>query len=131
MRKIIRLNTHPYPTKVWFTADVEAFQRHRTKITGRAPEEVGLGQCSATDDRGKMVIGVFDGDTSTLVHEIGHAVVNVFHYVGMDINLHTTEAFSYLLDSLYSQANQHLNKSTPAHDGLRTESEQNNERASG
>lgn len=46
-------------------ADVEAFQRHRTKITGRAPEEVGLGQCSATDDRGKMVIGVFDGDTPT------------------------------------------------------------------
>lgn len=56
-----------------------------------------------------MVVGVFDGSTSTLIHELGHVAINVFYYVGMDVNLHTAEAFSYLLDSLYSQASSHLN----------------------
>lgn len=110
MRKIIKLNTHPYPASVWFTADEAAFMRKRTELTGREPEQMSIGWCAATDDRGSMVVGVFDGGVSTAVHELSHAAINVFHYVGLDVNLHTTEAFAYLLGSLFEQAAKHLEK---------------------
>jgi len=111
VKKIIKLNTHPYPADIWFTEDLQAFNRKRTAVTGLQPvEDVFYGCVSVSENRGSMVIGVFDGNGSTLVHESAHAAINVFTHIGMDVNEQTTEAFAYLQESIYRQCTHLMDK---------------------
>lgn len=104
MKRLKKIKADPYIVDVWFTDDAELFQRKRTALTGRPRFEGDFsGMVSATDSRGAMVIGVFDGADRTLVHETAHATTYVFSHIAMPINEDTTEAFAYLQESLYAQ----------------------------
>lgn len=107
-RMMVKLDNSPYPNSIWFTNSEILFNRKRTELTGSEPLLYpGPAMCSRTHDCGSMVIGVFDGQAITTVHEISHAVINVFEYVGMEVNNWTTEAFAYLHESLCNQAIRH------------------------
>lgn len=106
---MIKLNCHPYNCEMWFTVKIREFYRKRRALTGRVSEVDVLGMVSCTDNRARMVIGVFDNDNSVLVHEISHAAINAFDYMGMDINPHTTEAFAYFIESLHRQCTAYMN----------------------
>lgn len=114
MKKVlVKLDCHPYFTNVWFTNSRILYAKQVSKIRpdpAALDVEDLLGVVSPNDSRSQMVIGFFDCDSAVLVHELSHAVINIFHAVGMDVNTHTTEAFAYLLESLYQQCTNHLNE---------------------
>lgn len=111
INSMIKLNTHPYPAKVWFTTDKTKFSKKRKELTGRTDDVTdSRGVCSSDDNHGNMVIGLFDVNSSTLVHELSHATINILEYVGIPITHQTSEAFCYLLGSLHEQCNNYLNK---------------------
>ncbi len=111
MKRLKRLKAHPYPNEIWFTDDIDTFQKKRTALTGRYPMDGDMFGCvSATDTRRAMIIGIFDSSSSTLVHECAHAAIMVFSHVGMPVNEDTTEAFAYFQESLYAQCSALLSK---------------------
>lgn len=87
MRKMmVKLDNSPYPNSIWFTNSEILFNRKRTELTGSEPIlHPGSGICSRTNDFGSIVVGVFDGQAITTVHEISHAVINVFEYVWIEV----------------------------------------------
>ncbi|QIO03286.1 hypothetical protein HYQ37_gp081 [Salmonella phage pertopsoe] len=113
MRKVlVKLDCHPYFPDIWFTNSRILFLQQLSKIRDEGiihDLEDTIGMVSSDESRGKMVVGVFISDSGVLVHELSHAVINIFESVNMVANTHTTEAFAYLLESLYNQCNHHLN----------------------
>lgn len=108
---IARIDCRPYPADIWFTDDVDSFHRKRRQINGMTDRMDAMQGCvSSSDNRGSMVIGLFVMDSSVLVHEIAHAVINIFHFTGTPINLDTTEPFAYMTESIHEQCNSLLNK---------------------
>lgn len=113
MRKVlVKLDSHPYFTDVWFTNSRALYAQQVSKIR-QDPAALDIddlaGVVSSNDSRSQMVVGVFVGDSYVLVHELSHAVINVFYAIGMDANTWTTEAFAYLMESFYRQCTDHLN----------------------
>jgi hypothetical protein len=113
MRKVlVKLDCHPYFPDIWFTNSRILFSQQLSKIRDDGvPNDFGdtIGMVSSNESRGKMVVGVFIPNSGVLVHELSHAVINIFEAVNMTANTHTTEAFAYLLESLYNQCNHYLN----------------------
>lgn len=112
MKKVlVKLNCSPYNVDIWFTNSHKLYQQRVIKIRGDdgVPEDCS-GVVSSTESRGRMVIGIFGCDSSILVHELSHSVINLFHHVGMPINIDTTEAFAYMIESLYQQCTNYLNE---------------------
>ncbi|EFM0018489.1 TPA: hypothetical protein IHD35_000551 [Escherichia coli] len=102
---IAKINCHPYPVHIWFT---NSHRFHASKCYSEGIDTDGAegcaGICSSSEpDRGRQVVGVFDNDLTTLVHEVQHAVINLCHYIGMPINTQTTEAVAYIYDSIFTQ----------------------------
>ncbi len=111
MRKVlVKLDTHPYGVDIWFTNSELLHAKQVSKIRKEPPIKECAGLVSSNDSRSQMVIGIFVPSSAVLVHEISHAVINVFDCIGMDINTWTTEAFAYLIESLYQQCTNHLNE---------------------
>ena len=109
MEYIRKLNVHPYSANVWFTNSERLHMRQCRKVIsptyGAGYENDGTtkGVCAYDDNCLNIVIGLFSDSQVTMVHELGHAVINIFAGVGMPVNMDTSEAFCYLLDSLYQQ----------------------------
>lgn len=103
-----KLNCHPYSFDIWFTTDQEKFWLKRQHLTGWGNRPNALGMCSMDDNGGRQVVGLFNGDPSVLVHELSHAVINGFTFLGMPVNQDTTEAFAYLIESLNRQCLKHM-----------------------
>lgn len=114
MKKVlVKLNCSPYSNvDVWFTNSHKLYSRQVEKISEDPPvlEDEAAGVVSSNDSRGRMVVGMFYPNSDLLVHELSHVVINIFHFIGMEINVHTTEAFAYMLESLYKQCTDHLNE---------------------
>ena len=50
-----------------------------------------------------FMIGVFDGDQGTLVHECSHLAFNLLDYVGVPVEAGASnEAYAYLIEFFYS-----------------------------
>lgn len=113
MKKVlVKLNTNPYTcVDIWFTNSRHLFVKQSSKI-GHVCSDIDslAGAVAHNESRSQMVVGIFAPNSSYLVHELGHAVVNLFDYVGMGINIPTTEPFAYMLENLYQQCTDHLNE---------------------
>lgn len=59
--------------------------------------------------KGEHVIGVFDGNLYTLVHECVHAAMAVLQQVGIDPLSNNSESLAYLVDWLVAQGVKALN----------------------
>ena len=110
---MLKLNCHPYPCQVWFTNNPDEFNKHYRKLSGNNdfidPED-NDGVTYSTPDYSKILIGVFTTEPGVLVHEIGHAVISICTRIRLDITDDTSEAFCYMLDSIYTQIHKHLDK---------------------
>jgi hypothetical protein len=80
------------------------------------PEHVpAFGACTDLENgrtgHSMQLIGVFDGDPSTLVHELGHAAFNILDAAGIPYKAGPqSEAFCYLQGYLFSELLPHLKK---------------------
>ncbi|WPJ72188.1 hypothetical protein DEEACLCL_00171 [Salmonella phage CRW-SP2] len=116
MKKVlVKLNTSPYTNvDIWFTNSQILYEKKILEIR-QIKKDLGLENMAGIVDsnkpyRNQMVIGLFDNNSFTLVHEVSHATINLFHAVSMKVNVQTTEAFAYMLESLYQQCTNHLNE---------------------
>lgn len=109
MKLLIKLNIHPYYQDVWFTNSRILYVKQVSKIRDDVIDVHDyLGIVSYSESRSSIVIGCFNGDVPTLVHELSHACIDILEGVGMDVNIHTTEAFAYLIESLTRQCIEYL-----------------------
>lgn len=106
---MIKVNVHPYPTRVWFTTNKDEYSDKCFILTGGRPNLSARGICS-TDGCGRVVVGVFDDSTSTLAHELIHVAIRVFHHIGMETCYQTEEALCYLVQSMHEQCIKQMNK---------------------
>lgn len=113
---MIRVNCHPYPNRVWFTTDRKAFGNKSYILTGTEYDSRGAGCCSWDDDNGRIVVGVFDRSPATLAHELIHASMRVFHFIGMEMSPATEEAFCYLAQSMHEQCWRYMTKQAETHE---------------
>lgn len=58
---------------------------------------------SAPDGAAAYLVGVFDTDLNTFVHELGHLAIDVLDRAGCPIDSRTSEAFCYLIGTLAGQ----------------------------
>jgi hypothetical protein len=79
------------------------------ELEGDAVEDVDEmdGVSSRHSDKKKSsvyLIGVFDGDEGTLVHELVHTVFEMLSHAGIPISKRNDEVFAYLMAALYREA---------------------------
>lgn len=109
---MIKLDVRPYYADIWFTNSKSLYLRKRSEI-GVTPDPWldGAGGMTTYYENGwQQVVGIFNRDKETLVHELSHAVINLFNGVGMPINQDTSEAFCYLIGDLFTQCNNAMNQ---------------------
>jgi hypothetical protein len=87
----------PYGLRAVFTDSPRDFGR----LYGGTPRDC----CGAyvVGRKGEHVIGVFDGNLYTLVHECVHAATAVLQQVGIDPLSNQSEPLAYLVDWLVAQ----------------------------
>lgn len=93
----------PWPGTLVFTTDREEWFRLYAKRDGVNPEAYQT-SCGLTwDDKGYHLVGVFDSKLSTLVHELGHATMDVLNHAnaGSYTEGQNQEQFCYLLGHLF------------------------------
>lgn len=59
---------------------------------------------TASDGSIIYLVGVFDKDPITLVHECAHVAIFIAEHIGWDINVDTSEPFCYLLEELVKRS---------------------------
>lgn len=106
-----RLDTGPYGKVLWvdFTTSRKTADKQWEQFGGQPGRfDRMAGVLFANNEGDHMVICVFDGKLSTLVHETAHAVIDLFGYIGMPVNGQTTEAFAFLQEHLFNQCKKGL-----------------------
>jgi hypothetical protein len=97
----IKLNPYPVTVDVVFTK--QDFTKRYKKVRGYSPDLdgcTGMMACLADDF---LLVGVFNSSTTTLVHELNHALIHTMEYIGLSIVSQTSEAYCYLMDSVLKQ----------------------------
>lgn len=100
MAKVFKMS--PWPGTLVFTTDREEWMRLYAKRDGPNPENYQTSAGLTWDDQGYILVGVFDSKLSTLVHELGHAAMDVLNYsrTGDYTTGHNQEQLCYLLGYL-------------------------------
>jgi hypothetical protein len=76
-----------------------------------SPTGVGAHMMFESETDAVHLVGVFNKDRSTLVHEIAHACFRILDRVGIETPVEDkNEAFFYLLDHLYDKCESQLRK---------------------
>lgn len=112
MKALIKLNTGPYTNvDIWFTNSPLLLEQQTKKFRdepANASENAGI--VTYNECRNQMVVGYFVNNPAVLSHELSHAVISLFSYIGMPINEETTEPFAYILEYLMDQCLDMLEK---------------------
>jgi hypothetical protein len=82
--------------------------RSENKVTQDMLTEAG-GLCSALHHRSEMVLGVFNGNSGTLVHELSHVCFRILQSCGVPAEADSSEAFAYLIGHLFLKCREALN----------------------
>lgn len=92
-----------YGGEVTFLYSPAEWRRAEGKLLEPPGTDVGcaVGLTRHSDDGMTILVGVFNQDLSTLVHECGHAALFICDRAGIETPAHNAEAFCYLLDNLF------------------------------
>lgn len=111
MNKIILTRQlEPYPYKLILVTDRTLWQCVRKKVSPKdQPYDTESAHGVTHAGNGTFVVGVFNGELSTLLHELAHVMVYVFTEIGAPINQDTSEPFAYLLHTTFMACRNALN----------------------
>lgn len=110
MKDVFELSTGFFRKSVFLVCTDKALSKFikKEKVLCPEPPEGMDGMMGVFDtDGGKQVMIVHcnhDAGIVVLVHELSHAVDEVFHHLGVDPGMPSTETRAYLMDSLLEQA---------------------------
>ena len=103
-----------YGGYIHFFNDFQKFNAHYKK-TNKDEVEDALGwtvEYRGKDGKLNIMVGVFDGDPQTLVHECIHAGLVVFESRHIDPTAESGEPFAYFVDCLFGMFSKHLKNAT-------------------
>lgn len=99
------IRIQPYGALLYFTSSIDEFTKQYINISGNTNFSVPVNAAGMSSDfeNGMIhIVGVFDSDICTIVHELSHVCIKILCTVGIPINKETSEAFTYLLSYLIS-----------------------------
>ena len=101
----MKINTSPYPVSLEIVYDLPTFIKKYKKLKGYEPDLDGCkGYTTYSGEYGnKVLIGIFDSNYITLIHELNHFCIFTMEYIGMDITTRSSEAYCYYMDSILKQ----------------------------
>lgn len=101
---LTRIKDPIYPTSIWFTNSYRLFHKKRSELLD-AHSEIALcdGICSSSDSGLINIIGLFNDQYDSLVHECNHAAINVFEAIGLPVTRDGSEAFTYYSAFLFRE----------------------------
>ena len=108
-----------YGGTYYFADTLEKFNQmfdYLTGVPGASGDDTDCLGCAMALENPKdggalYLIGVFDGGYGVLAHEVGHLTTYVLERAGVPMDVHTTEAFCYLLGYLFEDIQPLLDKS--------------------
>ena len=105
----MKLEIPVYGGYIHFFTEFPKFNQHHKKSCKEEVEHA-LGWTASYTENGKhnIMVGVFDNDPQTLVHECIHASLFVFDRVNIDPTAESGEPFAYFTDCLYGMMVKHL-----------------------
>lgn len=100
----MKIDTSPYPVSLEIVFDWPTFRKKYIKYKGWEPDECSLGTTAYYGEHGnKVLIGIFDSNPITLIHEVNHFCIFTMGYIGLDITTNTSEAYCYFMYSILKQ----------------------------
>jgi hypothetical protein len=97
-----------YGQELYLAKSLESFNKCAAYLSDTTEYPPCGGLCAMYQaDTGQIInlIGVFDGNVSTLVHELSHCAFNVLESVGVPVLPgDPNEAFAYLIGELFEQS---------------------------
>lgn len=100
----MKIQVAPYPVDVEFIFDEAKYIRKYKKLKGVTPELSRTDGCTYYVHESYIIVGIFNKDVVTLVHEINHIAIYTLGYVGLPITDESSEAFTYVVDYLLREA---------------------------
>lgn len=105
-QKSFTLDASPYSRKIRIHVTKSSYKK-----ATKTKDDLDCDGC--TDDSADLIqVGIFDNKIETLVHELSHAVIEIFDHIGQPINKDSEEAFAYLLGNLAGKAAKKITKLT-------------------
>lgn len=98
-----RIDIDPFRQTLYITFDKEEYLYKRNQFKEPVGDLDGTAGI-ASDEDGVHVVGIFDNQLATLVHELGHVVIKVLESCNIEITGKNSEMFCYLQDNLFEQA---------------------------
>jgi hypothetical protein len=103
MRKPYKFTVPLYGDVVWVFGSKKqmlAFGKKQNTDFDVNPQASGV---MSGDGGGNFIVGVFDGQADTVVHEATHLALAVAERHGLTVNKDHDEGFCYLMESLFNQ----------------------------
>lgn len=103
-----KITAHPYGAKIRFYTDHAAYRAAYRRETGSDPDGEPAGETFRIDTCDYLV-GVFDGNLATAVHEASHTA----HSICRDANIDPREAsgeeaYAYLVEHIWAAMHKHM-----------------------
>jgi hypothetical protein len=97
------VNIGIYPAIVIATSSQKEFKRLYAKRIKRGPIDLSNADGISSDRAGYFLVGVFNGELGTLVHELAHTAFKVLNHVNVRADFKHQEAFAYLQQWLFDE----------------------------
>lgn len=105
------VNIGIYPAIVIATSRRAEFKRlYAKRIPHRDAPDLSHADGISSDHDGYFLVGVFNGELGTLVHELAHTAFKVLHHVNVRADHKHQEAFAYLQQWLYDELRSLISK---------------------
>lgn len=101
------VNVGIYPAIVIATTSEAEFKRlYAKRIPHRDVPDLSNADGYSSDHAGYFLVGVFNKDMGTLVHELSHTTFKVLRHVNVRADHKHQEAFAYLNQWLFDELNE-------------------------
>lgn len=105
-----KFTAHPYGAKVRFYTDHDAYRAAYKRETGSEPDGEPAGETFRVDTCDYLV-GVFDNNPATAVHEASHVASNICRDANIDPKEASgEEAYAYLIEHIWAALHQHMTR---------------------
>jgi hypothetical protein len=109
MSQPLKVTANPYGKVVYFTDCRKTFAKLTKTQAKKYRSCLGL---SGRHKQKGLVIGVFDGELATLVHECVHGAIDILERSSVDPCSSNAEPLAYLTDWLFSVGVKYLKRRT-------------------
>lgn len=112
---VFEMRLVPYPWNLSLWTDHAAMCRAGKRMDPGFPDIcVADGRTVALFDKAHVFVGVFNGSSATLVHELTHVLMRLFECIGIPLSPDSNETAAYFMAHVYQECIEALNSHASA-----------------